>query len=201
MSPEQLIGYVGICKQPATLTQAGISALSNATDSEDDTTAATLKAVKTVQDNANRRLEKAQNLADLPDKGITRNNLDVHSKNEADGRYYPKIGGTVNGSMISLGRHIILQGDDRKHLGFHNQDGSVRMWLYKDKGGDGVRLNNGNDGGGDWVFNKNGHFYSPQALHAAGATYQEDGNVHGAVWGGHLNGWVENVSKNPRNFG
>ncbi|MFT4465716.1 MAG: hypothetical protein ACMX3H_14975 [Sodalis sp. (in: enterobacteria)] len=83
-----------------------------------------------------------------------------------------------------------MKGDNRKHLGFHNQDGSVRMWLYKDKGGDGVRLNNGNDGGGDWVFNKNGHLYSPQALHAAGATYQEDGNIHGSVWGGHLSGWL-----------
>ncbi|PAV10405.1 hypothetical protein CBG25_02150 [Arsenophonus sp. ENCA] len=60
------------------------------------------------------------------------------------------------------------------------------------KGGDGVRLNNGDDGGGEWVFNKNGHFYSPLALHAAGATYQEDGNIHGAVWGGHLSGWVDN---------
>ncbi|HGJ5856540.1 hypothetical protein [Arsenophonus nasoniae] len=75
-------------------------------------------------------------------------------------------------------------------MGFHNQDGSVRMWLYKDKGGDGVRLNNGNDGGGDWVFNKNGHLYSPQALHAAGATYQEDGNIHGSAWGGHLSNWL-----------
>ncbi|WP_025245564.1 phage tail protein [Candidatus Sodalis pierantonius] len=178
-------------EQAATLTRAGISALSNATDSEEDTKAATPKAVKTVQDNANRRLEKTQNLADLPDKGIARHHLNVHSKNDADGRYYQKTGGTVTGSMILLGRHIILQGDDRKHLGFHNQNGSVRMWLYKDKGGDGVRLNNGNDGGGNGVFNKNGHFYSPQALHAAGATYQEDGNIHGPVWGGHLSGWIE----------
>ncbi|MBT9432948.1 hypothetical protein JZM24_14810 [Candidatus Sodalis endolongispinus] len=49
------------------------------------------------------------------------------------------------------------------------------------------------DGGGDWVFNKNGHFYSPQALHAAGATYQEDGNIHGSLWGGHLSGWLNNT--------
>nr|WP_071846898.1 hypothetical protein [Arsenophonus nasoniae] len=94
---------------------------------------------------------------------------------------------------MSQGGQFLLKGDNRKHLGFHNQDGSVRMWLYKDKGGDGVRLNNGNDGSGDWVFNKNGHFYSPQALHAAGATYQEDGNIHGSVWGGHLSGWLNNT--------
>jgi len=33
---------------------------------------------------------------------------------------------------------------------------------------------------------------SPEALQAGGATYQTDGNIHGAVWGGHLSGWVDN---------
>uniref|UniRef100_A0A3B0MG27 Tail fibre protein gp37 trimerization region domain-containing protein n=1 Tax=Arsenophonus endosymbiont of Trialeurodes vaporariorum TaxID=235567 RepID=A0A3B0MG27_9GAMM len=111
------------------------------------------------------------------------------AKNAMDKR----TSGTVKGDIMSQGTQIGLKGDDRKHLGFHNQDGSVRMWLYKDKRGDGVHLNNGNDGGGDWVFNKNGHFYSPQALHAAGATYQEDGNIHGSLWGGHLSGWLNNT--------
>ncbi|MEN3260719.1 phage tail protein [Sodalis endosymbiont of Spalangia cameroni] len=91
-------------EQPATLTQAGISALSNATDSEDDTTAATPKAIKTVQDNANRRLEKAQNLADLPDKGAARSHLEVYSQSQTDGKYLPKTGGTVNGPLTVEGK-------------------------------------------------------------------------------------------------
>lgn len=64
------------------------------------------------------------------------------------------------------------------------------MWLYKDKDGDGVRLNNGDEGAGDWLFHKNGHFHSPAAIHAASATLQEDGNIHGSVWGGHISGWI-----------
>lgn len=31
-----------------------------------------------------------------------------------------------------------------------------------------------------------------QILHAAGATYQEDGNIHGSLWGGHLSGFIAN---------
>ncbi|RLR17662.1 hypothetical protein D8L93_07495 [Sodalis-like symbiont of Bactericera trigonica] len=59
-------------------------------DSSDESFAATPTAVKTAYYIANKRLEIAQKLADLPDKTKGRNNLDVHSKNEADSRYYPK---------------------------------------------------------------------------------------------------------------
>ncbi|CAK8741801.1 hypothetical protein SODG_005119 [Sodalis praecaptivus] len=120
-------------------------------------------------------------------------------RDETD-KKFDKTGGTVNGPMTVEGNQLVLKGNDRKHLGFHNQDGSVRMWLYKDKGGDGVRLNNGNDGGGDWVFNKNGNFYAPSGIVAGGnitvswggrtAHYLENGDVEGPVWGGALSGYL-----------
>lgn len=114
------------------------------------------KFSETVTNVLNQKLAKNQNGADIPDKNLFLKNLGLAetvdcAKNSLDKR----TGGTVNGDIISQGTQISLKGDDRKHLGFHNQDGSVRMWLYKDKGGDGVRLNNGNDGGGDWLFHKN----------------------------------------------
>jgi len=56
--------------------------------------------------------------------------------------------------VISLGGHNILRGDNRKHFRFQNQDARYGMWLYKDKVWDGVRLNNGDDGGGDWLFHQ-----------------------------------------------
>ncbi|HGF8677678.1 TPA: hypothetical protein ACJCK2_004941, partial [Salmonella enterica subsp. enterica] len=64
------------------------------------------------------------------------------------------------------------------------------MWLYKDKGGDGVRLNNGVDGGGEFVFSKNGEFYSPSHIHAGNAFLANDGNTYGTCWGGYLSTWV-----------
>ncbi|MBG6243506.1 MAG: hypothetical protein EKE20_17685, partial [Candidatus Symbiopectobacterium sp. Dall1.0] len=85
-----------------------------------------------------------------------------------------------------------LKGDNRKHLGFHNQDGSVRMWIYKDKGGDGVRLNNGNDGGGEYVFHKDGGFRAPSSVYAGAARIAADGNIYGSVWGGYLSEWLHN---------
>nr|WP_243677223.1 hypothetical protein [Sodalis glossinidius] len=152
------------------------------------------KFAESVTQLLSQKLAKNENGADIPDKNQFVKNIGLTetvdcAKNALDKR----TGGTVNGDIISQCGQLLLKGDNHKHLGFHNQDGSVRMCLYKDKGGDGVRLNNGNDGGRDWVFNKNGHFYSPpQALHAAVETYQENGNIHGAVWGGHLSGWVDN---------
>lgn len=80
-----------------------------------------------------------------------------------------------------------------KHLGFHNQDGSVRMWLYKNKGSDGVRLNNGDDGGGDYIFHKDGGFRAPASVHAGAARMAADGNIYGSKWG---NQWLDVYLRN-----
>ncbi|EJM4065874.1 tail fiber protein [Salmonella enterica] len=87
--------------------------------------------------------------------------------------------------------NLFLKSDARMHFAIVNEDGSVRMWLYKDKGGDGIRLNNGVDGGGDFVFGKNGQFYSPSNLHAGGAVLANDGNVYGSLWGNqYISAWL-----------
>ncbi|EDB5722130.1 hypothetical protein A9563_16650 [Salmonella enterica subsp. enterica serovar Rubislaw] len=96
-----------------------------------------------------------------------------------------KTGDTMTGNLF-------LKNDARMHFAIANADGNARMWLYKDKGGDGVRLNNGVDGGGEFVFNKNGEFYSPSSIHAGGNTIATDGNIYGSLWGGWLNDWLNN---------
>ncbi|EEG6052336.1 hypothetical protein G3E53_003427 [Salmonella enterica subsp. enterica] len=96
-----------------------------------------------------------------------------------------KTGDTMTGNLF-------LKNDNRMHFAIVNADGNVRMWLYKDKGGDGVRLNNGVDGGGEFVFGKNGDFYSPFSIHAGGNTIATDGNIYGSIWGGWLNDWLNN---------
>ncbi|EBX7641388.1 hypothetical protein DS648_14040 [Salmonella enterica subsp. enterica serovar Saintpaul] len=87
-----------------------------------------------------------------------------------------KTGDTMTGNLF-------LKNDARMHIVIVNEDGNARMWLYKDKGGDGVRLNNGVDGGGDFVFGKNSEFYSPSNLHAGTAVFGGNGDVYGAAWG------------------
>ncbi|EGC6167573.1 hypothetical protein H9V03_000112 [Salmonella enterica] len=97
-----------------------------------------------------------------------------------------KNGDTMTGNLF-------LKNDGRMHFAIMDADGNVRMWLYKDKGGDGVRINNGYDGGGEFVFNKNSEFYSPSHLHAGAATFGSNGDVYGSAWGNTwLTSWITN---------
>ncbi|EBP3802827.1 hypothetical protein S303_06300 [Salmonella enterica subsp. enterica] len=93
-----------------------------------------------------------------------------------------------NGDVMT--GNLFLKGDARLHFAIMNEDGNARMWLYKDKGGDGIRINNGIDGGGEFVFHKNGEFYSPLSLHSGAAALTTDGNINGSLWGGWLNNWL-----------
>lgn len=70
----------------ATLTAKGFTQLSSATDSASETQAATPKAVKIAMDNANGRLEKSQNGADIPDKALFLSNINAYSKSEVDSK-------------------------------------------------------------------------------------------------------------------
>ncbi|MDD9054133.1 tail fiber protein [Escherichia coli] len=83
--------------------------LSSATNSTSETLAATPKAVKAAYDNAEKRLQKDQNDADIPDKDRFLSNINVYSKGEVDqkkgmryvvvnapagvqeGKYYPLV--------------------------------------------------------------------------------------------------------------
>ncbi|EDV6672452.1 hypothetical protein ACCE29_002586, partial [Salmonella enterica] len=86
-----------------------------------------------------------------------------------------KNGDTMTGNLT-------LKSDDRVHFIIQNADGSVRAYIYKDKGGDGIRINNGADGGGEFVFGKSGEFYSPGYVYAGAARLAIDGNVWGTRW-------------------
>ncbi|EID6202076.1 phage tail protein [Salmonella enterica] len=89
--------------------------------------------------------------------------------------------------------NLFLKNDGRMHFAITDEDGNVRMWLYKDKGGDGVCINNGYDGGGEFVFNKNSEFYSPSHLHAGAAIFGNNGDVYGSAWGNAwLTSWITN---------
>ncbi|ECG1392261.1 TPA_asm: hypothetical protein GNB58_004893 [Salmonella enterica subsp. houtenae serovar 45:g,z51:-] len=89
--------------------------------------------------------------------------------------------------------NLYLKSDGRLHFVIVNEDGNARMWLYKDKGGDGIRLNNGVDGGGDFLFGKDGEFYSPSHIHAGSALLNANGDTYGSVWGNqYISTWLNN---------
>jgi len=68
-------GDISFSNPPASLTTPGVVTLNNATDSTAQHQAATPRAVKSANDNANTRLAKSQNLADLTSAATARVNL------------------------------------------------------------------------------------------------------------------------------
>ncbi|HAY9916765.1 TPA: short-chain fatty acid transporter [Shigella sonnei] len=98
-----------VALEDASTTKKGIVQLSSATNSTSETLAATPKAVKAAYDNAEKRLQKDQNGADIPDKSRFLSNINVYSKGEVDqkkgmryvvvnapagvqeGKYYPLV--------------------------------------------------------------------------------------------------------------
>ncbi|WP_051861072.1 phage tail protein [Xenorhabdus bovienii] len=76
---------------------------------------------------------------------------------------YPITGGKLNGALVATGI-VTSQGDGRQHLALSDSDGRARAWIYKDKGGDGIHINNGYDGGEEWILNKSGEMYCPGTI-------------------------------------
>jgi hypothetical protein len=173
-----------------------ISVIDNNTDNPNSTNTGSWKNAadfigvsESVQQEIDGKLAKDQNGADIPDKNQFVKNLDLTetvdcAKNALDKR----TGGTVNGDMISQGGQITLKGDDRKHFILANSDGKVRADIWKDKGGDGIHINNGIDGGGDYIFHKDGGFRAPSSVYAGAARIASDGNIYGSMWG---NQWLD----------
>ncbi|HCK3131998.1 TPA: hypothetical protein NZJ50_001527 [Salmonella enterica subsp. enterica serovar Ruiru] len=80
---------------------------------------------------------------------------------------------------IATNSDVVLQSDARRHIIIQNADGSVRAYIFKDKGGDGIHINNGVDGAGDFIFGKDSILYVPFAVRAGGSkklAIQSDNN-------------------------
>ncbi|MDZ8579713.1 tail fiber protein [Escherichia coli] len=112
--------------EDASLTTKGVVKLSSAVDSTSESLAATPKAVKAANDNANSRLAKNQNGADIPDKGRFLSNINVYSKGEVDkkkgmrkytfsapanavsGKWYPVVFRRTGGDTDELASRVVI---------------------------------------------------------------------------------------------
>ncbi|EEN7821163.1 hypothetical protein FVC29_03115 [Salmonella enterica] len=84
--------------------------------------------------------------------------------------------------------NLFLKNDGRMHFVIADADGNARMWLFKDKGGDGVCINNGYDGGGDFILRKDGGLTL-----GSGAQIAPNGDILGGAWGNvWLTSWITN---------
>ncbi|EOL1240269.1 tail fiber protein, partial [Escherichia coli] len=115
-----------VALEDASTTKKGIVQLSSATNSTSETLAATPKSVKSAYDNAEKRLQKDQNGADIPDKGRFLNNINAVSKTDfadkrgmryvrvnapagaTSGKYYPVVVMRSAGSVSELASRVII---------------------------------------------------------------------------------------------
>ncbi|HAF1406630.1 TPA: hypothetical protein G8M00_005300, partial [Salmonella enterica] len=93
--------------------------------------------------------------------------LDIYCNNAKVG--YIDNAGLHMLAGIATNGNVVLQNDAREHIIIQNADGTPRMFIYKDKDGDGVHLNNGNDASTEYLFHKDGSFYAPFAVRAGGS--------------------------------
>ncbi|HAH1323563.1 TPA: phage tail protein [Escherichia coli] len=135
----------------------------------------------------------------LGENSIVLGDNDTGFRQDGDGIISFYSNGSRIGHIDELGLHIYkdiesngsnfrLKGNYRHHITFANEDGSNRMFLWKDKDGDGVHINNGSSGGGDFVFKTDGGF----AL-GSGAQVASNGDIYGSVWENNwLSTWLHN---------
>ncbi|EPT5695844.1 tail fiber protein [Escherichia coli] len=135
----------------------------------------------------------------LGENSIVLGDNDTGFRQDGDGIISFYSNGSRIGHIDGLGLHLYkdiesngsnfrLKSNYRHHITFANEDGSIRMFLWKDNGGDGVHINNGSDGGGDFIFKTDGGF----AL-GSGAQVASSGDIYGSVWENNwLSTWLHN---------
>lgn len=93
--------------------------------------------------------------------------LDIYCNNAKVG--YIDNAGLHMLAGIATNGNIVLQNDTREHIIIQDVDGSARAYIFKAKGDDGIHINNGADGGGDFVLGKDSVLYVPFAVRAGGS--------------------------------
>ncbi len=152
----------------ATLAAKGFTQLSSAVDSDSETLAATLKAVKITMENANARLAKERNGADIPNVALFRQNIGVK------GAASLEVGTTAG---------TVAAGDDSRIVdAISSKNTHVQLPGALTAGSDirAARLLSKSD------------LIAGEGRAGGHATLAVDGNVHGTVWGGPLSTYLAN---------
>ncbi|WP_227724456.1 phage tail-collar fiber domain-containing protein [Yersinia proxima] len=152
----------------ATLTAKGFTQLSSAVDSESETLAATLKAVKITMENASARLAKERNGADIPNVALFRQNIGVKGAGSLEV-------GTTAGTVAA--------GDDSRIVNaINSKNTNIQLpgTLTAADALRGIRLLSRTD------------LIAGEGRAEGHATLAVDGNVHGTLWGGALSTYLAN---------
>lgn len=124
----------------ASLNKKGLVQLTSATDSPSETLAATAKAVKIAMDNANARLAKDRNGADIPNKPLFIQNLGLQETVNRARNAVQKNGDTLSGGLTFENDSILawIRNTDWAKIGFKNDaDGDTDSYMWFETGDNG----------------------------------------------------------------
>ncbi|WP_368287552.1 tail fiber protein [Kluyvera intermedia] len=86
---------------------------------------------------------------------------------------FPLSGGNLTGGLNLTAGDYAISGDRRRHIRFQHANGTVDGYIYKDKGGDGIHINNSSDGTGDVVITNNGSLGTAGTVVAGTGVYTD----------------------------
>ncbi|HBB7187484.1 TPA: tail fiber protein [Escherichia coli] len=124
----------------ASLNKKGLVQLTSATDSPSETLAATAKAVKIAMDNANARLAKDRNGADIPNKPLFIQNVGLQETVNRAGNAVQKTGDTLSGGLTFENDSILawIRNTDWAKIGFKNDaDSDTDSYIWFETGDNG----------------------------------------------------------------
>lgn len=186
----------------ATTSEKGFTRLSSATDSDSEGLAATPKAVKIAMDNANARLAKDRNGADIPNPPLFVQNIGLKPTIDKAANAVDKNGDTMTGGLTLVESDVVLKTSSSDSPQYTIINTSTGVSVSMDLIGREFRIFGVPWGGGpvkQFTFNlESGGFRMPQAnINMGSGVIQPDGNIYGTAWGengnsGWINIWITN---------
>ncbi len=194
----------------ATTSEKGFTRLSSATDSDSEELAATSKAVKIAMDNANARLAKDRNGADIPNPPLFVQNIGLKPTVDKAANAVDKNGDTMTGGLTLVESDVVLKtssSDSPQYTIINTTTGAA---VSLDLIGRNFRFFGVPWGGGpvkQFTFNmETGDIIIPGTFRIGNTAFASDGNVFGTAWGdgtgngGWLYQWVTNYINNTKSW-
>ena len=171
----------------ATPSEKGFTRLSSATDSDSEGLAATSKAVKIAMDNANARLAKDRNGADIPNPPLFVQNIGLKPTVDKAANAVDKNGDTMTGPLTIRDGNVTIEtvsSDSPQYTIINTTTGAVVNIDLLDRV---FRIFGSPWGGGPvklFYFNlETGDVSIPGTFRAGSAALAVDGNIYGSSWG------------------
>lgn len=185
--------------------QKGLLQLNSAVNSTSETQSATPLAVKIAMDNANARLAKERNGADIPNPPLFVQNIGLQPTVGRAANAVQKTGDEMTGPLILSESGVTIKTTNGDSPQYSVQNVVSGADFNIDLLGAEVRIFGKGSGSGQVriaTFNlNNGDWSAPGHLRAGNAVFNTEGSLYGNMWGGWIHDWLSvNFSARDNNI-